>query len=531
MDSSQRLWAQLHQQGLVNGTMPTTEQHHSPWYIKTMQGVAGWIAAAFLLGAVALSLGWIFDRNAEITLLTIGLCGCLSAYFIIRGANHNNFLEQLGLAISLSGQFIVAWGLIELFSYREATTFFILGGLQFLLAFFMPHFIHRVLSSWFGVICLFIAIENIGIYGLGISLTTLALTLLWVNETYWYRNQYRWEPIGYGLGLALVQLNSHLLFPSFLIAFSESTAMLATTINAFIPWLNLACIGASFLVLTYHLLVRYHIQPRSTQGLLYFGCSGALVLVSWPVMGAASALLIILLGFSTQRRTLLALGIVSLLGFIGWYYYNLETTLLNKSLSLITMGVTLLIGRFLITRYWIKRRNDDVKNTLPRYKITTVGLLTGIIILAAINVAIYQKEQILEHGTPVLLELAPVDPRSLMQGDYMQLRFAIARNAFTQPLEQYPADGHLVVAIDQQGVGRFTRIDNGETLQENEVIMQYRIRNYRVQLATNAFFFEEGSAAIFEKAIYGEFRVATNGELLLSHLRDKDRLRLGENTP
>ncbi|MFX7329222.1 GDYXXLXY domain-containing protein, partial [Acinetobacter baumannii] len=34
-----------------------------------------------------------------------------------------------------------------------------------------------------------------------------------------------------------------------------------------------------------------------------------------------------------------------------------------------------------------------------------------------------QKEMLLKEGQLVLLPLAPVDPRSLMQGDYMALRY------------------------------------------------------------------------------------------------------------
>ena len=45
--------------------------------------------------------------------------------------------------------------------------------------------------------------------------------------------------------------------------------------------------------------------------------------------------------------------------------------------------------------------------------------LVGVGILVAVNVSIWQKEQLLDHGKVVLLPLAPVDPRSLMQGDYI----------------------------------------------------------------------------------------------------------------
>ncbi len=55
-----------------------------------------------------------------------------------------------------------------------------------------------------------------------------------------------------------------------------------------------------------------------------------------------------------------------------------------------------------------------------RYKFL-IGL-NLLLVLVAFNYSVYTKEKTLEAGTLVLLELAPVDPRSLMQGDYMVLK-------------------------------------------------------------------------------------------------------------
>jgi len=48
-----------------------------------------------------------------------------------------------------------------------------------------------------------------------------------------------------------------------------------------------------------------------------------------------------------------------------------------------------------------------------------------------------------------------------------------------------------------------------------------------VKFATNAWFFKEGTARLYEPARYGEFRVSPSGELLLVSMRDKDLGRLG----
>ncbi len=53
-----------------------------------------------------------------------------------------------------------------------------------------------------------------------------------------------------------------------------------------------------------------------------------------------------------------------------------------------------------------------------------------------------------------------------------------------------------------------------------QVALKYRVRNRTVKFATNAFFFEEGTASKYEKAKYGEFRVNSKGELLLVAMAD-----------
>ena len=57
-------------------------------------------------------------------------------------------------------------------------------------------------------------------------------------------------------------------------------------------------------------------------------------------------------------------------------------------------------------------------------KQSRILIITNLLLLLGyLNWSIYQKEQTLRDGQLVLFELAPVDPRSLMQGDYMSLRY------------------------------------------------------------------------------------------------------------
>jgi len=166
-----------------------------------------------------------------------------------------------------------------------------------------------------------------------------------------------------------------------------------------------------------------------------------------------------------------------------------------------------------------------------------IVIVSLIVTLCVVNWSIASKEKHLSDGKTIYLELAPLDPRSLMQGDYMALRFKMAnevqralpatRNEQMSQQEISNTEGNVVVTLDERNVATYSRIDNGEELADDEIKIQYRVRNNRVKFATNAFFFQEGNAKIYQPARYGQFKVDDNGELLLASMYDKDLKELG----
>ena len=145
------------------------------------------------------------------------------------------------------------------------------------------------------------------------------------------------------------------------------------------------------------------------------------------------------------------------------------------------------------------------------------------------NYSIYSRERLLTEGSVVLLHLAPVDPRSLMQGDYMALRFQVANDLRSRVAKEFPTDGQVVLTLDDRRIGSFARVDDGRPLAANEARMRYRVRNDQVKFATNAFFFQEGDAGLYSKARYGEFRAGADGESILTGMRDEQLSRLGNS--
>jgi uncharacterized membrane-anchored protein len=170
-----------------------------------------------------------------------------------------------------------------------------------------------------------------------------------------------------------------------------------------------------------------------------------------------------------------------------------------------------------------------------------ITVLLGVLLL--INWSIWAKEQHLANGRVVYLKLAPVDPRSIMQGDYMRLRFELATKVY-QALPKTTEhrrwghdidaiDGMVLVMVDEQQIATFKALykpqsgQAGQSLKANELLMHYRVRNGAVKFATDAYFFQEGHEPYYRSAQYGQFRVDDKGELLLTALYDNKLNKLG----
>ena len=156
----------------------------------------------------------------------------------------------------------------------------------------------------------------------------------------------------------------------------------------------------------------------------------------------------------------------------------------------------------------------------------TFLLAWTVVVLAVLGAQVYIKERLLAGAERVYLELAPVDPRSLMQGDYMQLRYVVARDAAELVGGDTPRSGRLVVRVDQDRVARLVRIHDGSALGEDERLVRYRRKGSRLQVVPGSFFFQEGHAALYERARYGVFAFGEGSGALLVGLADEARERI-----
>ncbi|WP_447737713.1 GDYXXLXY domain-containing protein [Aeromonas veronii] len=157
-------------------------------------------------------------------------------------------------------------------------------------------------------------------------------------------------------------------------------------------------------------------------------------------------------------------------------------------------------------------------------------LLSGLAILAGINATVWRYEYAMSSGEVVLLRLAPVDPRSLMQGDYMRLNYEIARELTSRDARATQDKGSdtLVIRLDAHQVATLVIDGKPDRLASDERLLQVHQSERQWQIGPDAYFFEEGTGEQYEAARYGEFRLQADGKTLLVGLRDEAYQPIGQ---
>ena len=145
-----------------------------------------------------------------------------------------------------------------------------------------------------------------------------------------------------------------------------------------------------------------------------------------------------------------------------------------------------------------------------------------LVLLIYFNWSVMQKEEIIADGNLVLFRLAPVDPRSLMQGDYMRLDYEVAQKIILP--EGSPKRGYCVVKMDSLGIAVYDRIQQTKkNIAQDEYLIGFQKADWRISIGADSYFFEEGSAKKYERAAFGGIRIDNKGNSILVGLYDSTR--------
>lgn len=353
MSTPAELWSKLAAAGLAAGDMPAVEEARTPWYVRVMLGASGVIAAVFLLAFVGAGLSFVLE--SAVASVAAGLLLIAGAYGLFTMGPRNDFVVMFGLAVSLAGQALLAFGVFTLFEgrYREPLPFAVLAIVEAALALVIPNFINRVATAYAATLAFTYACVVAGAWYLPAGVVGAAVAAVWLSEVRLAKMHSIVAPVGYGLTLAFMQLESAGLFGHWIGVASGSREMVGVS-----PWIGETLVASALVAAVWVLIRRAGWKPASPRTLLALGVALALGATSFKAPGIAGGLMIVVLGFANGNRVLAGLGIAALLFYVSAYYYLLEETLLFKSGVLLATGIVLLAARWLVLNVVIKERAD-----------------------------------------------------------------------------------------------------------------------------------------------------------------------------
>ena len=358
----------LQQQGLIDAQNVNHEllssaqsEARSPWFISLFFGMSGILASLFFIGFLTLILDNTGLLDSTLAVFIIG--GILSVIggFLFYNARirHSPFWNSLAFAITLAGQGYIAYALLAS-EIAEPLNIMLLLLVQLLMTVVIPNFIYRLLSATLALSCLFYLLNyyhlseiSLGLLALITSVTHLQrYTLAAFIPTKWRMNALEiMSAIGYASAYVLLSVSVYFIAAEYGNSFANFNSLdsygEAFSYNYYLAQglLTLASLYAAYLILK-----RYQVKLRSTAGLLISAAIVLLGIMSIYVSGLLATSLIIIIATANSQRVLLGLGVIASVGYIFWYYYQLDTSLLVKSVSLFVIGIALLLLRWLLIK-------------------------------------------------------------------------------------------------------------------------------------------------------------------------------------
>ncbi|NQX65090.1 GDYXXLXY domain-containing protein [Paenibacillus alba] len=213
------------------------------------------------------------------------------------------------------------------------------------------------------------------------------------------------------------------------------------------------------------------------------------------------------------------------IAFLLYKYYDLAWKLLHKSVSLAIIGIV--IVAFTV---WYEKRHrlaaaepQDLAAKVQRNR-WIIALLVLLQVLA-MSLQIGKSEWLLAHGQLIKLKLEPLDPRSLMQGDYVRLRYTISDTEIWETRGPDSAQDKKITVVlapnTATGVFEFSRIYHaGEALALGEIRLNGKKDGYnRIAYGIETYFIPEGTGRSYERdAKFAEVKVSAGGDAILVRL-------------
>jgi len=319
------------------------------WYINMLIVISGWLAVIpfFIFFHIA---G--FLNNAQMSLFTGFILICLTV--IIHYFNKKIlFVNHLNLALNYTGQIVLFNG-IALYTNGLKIPSICLLLIQIVLSIIYNEKILRFICVIIATISMILILYSFKLFQdihIIIFLLSLTVTLIWTFEKKILLNKYLvdlYKPFSYGFAISLLLVLIFSVLPE-IDEFSR------------VKWLYSSFLLSIILILLEaHLLNNNKIKLSSMLSLLTFFSSLIICALFYKSPGIIGAFIILLISFNALDRLLTGISILFLTAFFIIFYYNLEISLLSKSISLMCSGLFLLFIRFIWLKYFYILKEEKI---------------------------------------------------------------------------------------------------------------------------------------------------------------------------
>ncbi|MBT9492977.1 MAG: GDYXXLXY domain-containing protein [Paucibacter sp.] len=521
----------LVQRAVAAGLLPSdaleAASEQRPWSVLLMTALGAWLSAVPLFLLTYQLLGDSLTQGSGP--YWVGALMLAAAVTVLRSTSAPLFVEQLALPALLLAGATLALGLYRDLHESLASSLLMLAAL--VLAGAVAKAWLRVLLGAAALLCFGLALQPASSYfgdSVALSWLTLHLALLiWLLAMLW---QQRHGLQGRHAGAAaLLEALAAGWLPMLILGLAvisgSSRGLWASTLPHE-SW-GLAAASVAGALLGYGLAA--HAWPDLRRALPLAVALVLAALCAW-LSTLGGVLLALAFTATTQRWRLSATCAIAAVWVLAASYYQLSWSLTEKALVLLGAAALLALAAAIAARRHgaalCAEASAPVRvKTMPAAAWLLGG---GLLALLVVNVGIWQKQRLIAEGRPLFVALAPVDPRSLMQGDFMRLNYDLGTDVDAANLPRLGARRPLLVLrIDPSGVAQAVRLQApGAPLAANEQLIELSPRNGGWTLVSDAWFFREGDGLRWQQAKYGEFRVRADGQALLVGLAAADLQRI-----
>ena len=340
---------------------PADDNDSTPWFIHLFFGFSGVLSSIFLVGFLSLILyqAEVFDSSLLQLLVGIILSAIAFTLFKNKKSADNTFWNSLAFALSGAGQLYLMFALFGS-EITQPLSLWLFLLIQVTMTLVMPNFIYRLLSS---AAVLGVIVYLLSFYQLPeLSLALLALVTIMANlQRYWLISYLpiRWRAGAFDISKALSYASAFvlLIFSIYIFAGDYNVQFISNkfSYNYYMAQglLVMVSLYGAHLILQRYQMKLLSFKSPSQPDIIIVCVIIIIGIISVYVSGLLSASIVIIIGIANSQRLLLGVGLLALVSYIFWYYYQLDSSLLIKSGSMLLIAISILLIRWLLVSRYI----------------------------------------------------------------------------------------------------------------------------------------------------------------------------------